>query len=55
MKKFWKIFGRIAGILTALIGVLFVIYFWNLDQKLLARAYTQVNRIYDRKKAEIES
>ena len=35
MKKFWKVFGKIAGILTAVIGVLFVVYFWNLDQKLL--------------------
>ena len=35
MKKFWKAFGKIAGILTAVIGVLFVVYFWNLDQKLL--------------------
>lgn len=35
MKKFWKIFGRVAGILTAVIGVLFVVYFWNLDQKLM--------------------
>ena len=24
MKKFWKVFGKIAGILTAVIGVLFV-------------------------------
>ena len=29
MKKFWKVFGKIAGILTAVIGVLFVVYFWN--------------------------
>ena len=53
MKKFWKVFGKIAGILTAVIGVLFVVYFWNLDQKLLSWAYTQVNRIFDRKKADV--
>ena len=54
MKKFWKVFGKIAGILTAVIGVLFVVYFWNLDQKLLSWAYVQVNRIFDRKKADIK-
>ena len=54
MKKFWKVFGKIAGILTAIIGVLFVVYFWNLDQKLLSWAYVQVNRIFDRKKADIK-
>ena len=30
--------------------VLFIIYFWNLDQKLLGWAYKQVNLIFDRKK-----
>lgn len=54
MKKFWEVFGKIAGILTAVIGVLFVVYFWNLDQKLLSWAYVQVNRIFDRKKADIK-
>ncbi len=54
MKKFWKVFGKIVGILTAIIGVLFVVYFWNLDQKLLAWAYTQVNKIFDRKKTAIK-
>ena len=54
MKKFWKIFGKIAAILTAVIGLLFIIYFWNLDQKLLSWAYTQVNRIFDRKKTDIK-
>ena len=37
-------------ILVAVIGVLFVVYFWNLDQKLLGWAYKQVNLIFDRKK-----
>ena len=54
MKTFWKIFGRIAGILTAVIGILFVVYFWNLDQKVLAWSYTQVNKIFDRKKTDIK-
>ena len=40
----------IAGIACA---VLFVVYFWNLDQKVLGWAYTMVNRIFDRKKKDI--
>ena len=34
------------------VGVLFVVYFWNLDQKLLGWAYKQVNLIFDRKKVD---
>ena len=40
----------IAGIACA---ALFVVYFWNLDQKVLGWAYTMVNRIFDRKKQDI--
>ena len=54
MKKFWQVFGKIAGILTAVIGILFIVYFWNLDQKLMAWAYTAVNKIFDRKKTDIK-
>ena len=50
LKVFWKIFK----ILAVVTGILFVIYFWNLDQKLMAWAYTQVNKIFDRKKADIK-
>ena len=34
-------------------AALFVVYFWNLDQKVLGWAYTMVNRIFDRKKQDI--
>ena len=54
MSKAIKVFFKIIKILTIITGVLFVIYFWNLDQKLMAWAYTQVNRIFDRKKADIK-
>ena len=40
----------IAGITCV---ALFVVYFWNLDQKVLGWAYTMVNRIFDRKKQDI--
>jgi hypothetical protein len=53
MTKFIKIILKIVKILTIITGVLFVVYFWNLDQKLMAWAYTWVNRIFDRKKADI--
>ena len=54
MKKAIKMIVKILSILSAAIGVLFVVYFWNLDQKLLGWCYIQVNRIFDRKKAEIK-
>jgi hypothetical protein len=53
MCKTIKVILKIIKILTVITGVLFVVYFWNLDQKLMAFAYTQVNRIFDRKKADI--
>lgn len=40
-------------ILFTVVGVLFVVYFWNLDQKLLGWAYKQVNTMFDRKKVNI--
>ncbi len=52
MTKTIKIILRIIRILAIVTGVLFVVYFWNLDQKLMAWAYTQVNKIFDRKKVD---
>ena len=54
MRKLCKVLFKLAGILSAVVGVLFAVYFWNLDQKLLGWAYTQVNRIFDRKKTDIK-
>ncbi|MBO5622421.1 MAG: hypothetical protein J6N21_23335 [Butyrivibrio sp.] len=53
MSKALKICGKIIKLLAVVTGVLFVIYFWNLDQKLMAWAYTLVNKIFDRKKADV--
>ena len=53
MKKALKIFLDILKILCAVLGILFVVYFWNLDQKLMAVAYTFVNKIFDRKKENL--
>lgn len=54
MCKACKIIMKILGILSAILGVLFAIYFWNLDQKLLGWCYVQVNKIFDRKKADVK-
>jgi len=50
----FKVFGVLLKILLAATGLLFVVYFWNLDQKLLGWSYIQVNKIFDRKKADIK-
>ena len=54
MGKVFKVLWKIALILAAVIGVLFVVYFWNLDQKVLGWAYVQVNKIFDRKQTDIK-
>ena len=54
MCKVFKFIFKLIRILAVTVGALFVVYFWNLDQKLLSWAYVQVNRIFDRKKADIK-
>jgi len=54
MSKVLKVVLKIAAILSAIVGVLFAVYFWNLDQKLLGWAYVQVNKIFDRKQTDIK-
>ena len=34
---------------ATVVGALFVVYFWNLDQKLMGWLYKQVNTMFDRK------
>ena len=45
-----KIVTKLLKALFAVVAILFVVYFWNLDQKVLGWAYQQVNRMFDRKK-----
>ena len=52
MKKLLNILWKIIKILLTVTGVLFVVYFWNLDQKLMGWVYQQVNKIFDRKKTD---
>lgn len=48
-----RFFKGVFKFLSITVGVLFVVYFWNLDQKLMAWAYTMVNKIFDRKNTDI--
>jgi len=50
MEKFFKFILSLVKVLLVTVVVLFVVYFWNLDQKVLGWCYTQVNLIFDRKK-----
>ena len=53
MCKICNICKKTVKLSTAAVGILFVVYFWNLDQKLLGWAYQQVNKKFDRKPANI--
>ena len=50
MSKFFK---KLFKILAATTGVLFVVYFWNLDQKLMSWLYKRMNEMFDRKKVDV--
>ena len=47
-------FKNLLKVLVITVAALFVVYFWNLDQKLLGWAYKQVNTIFDRKSVDIK-
>lgn len=50
--KLCKFFGGLIKALLIAVVVLFVVYFWNLDQKLLGWAYKRVNEVFDKKKID---
>lgn len=52
MAKVLKVLWKLVKIVIVAVVILFAVYFWNLDQKLLGWAYTQVNAIFDRKKVD---
>ena len=54
MKNLFKAVKLIIKNLGIATGTLFVVYFLNLDQKLLAWAYARVNEIFDRKEVDIK-
>ena len=49
----WKFLKKIVVVLLVTVVALFVVYFWNLDQKLLGWLYKQVNTMFDRKKVDL--
>ena len=48
-----KLFKKLTKVLLISTAALFVVYFWNLDQKLMSWLYQRVNEIFDRKKADV--
>lgn len=52
MEKFLKFILSLIKVLLVTVVVLFIVYFWNLDQKVLGWAYKQVNAMFDRKKVD---
>lgn len=53
MCKIFKGLLKLIKVLLVVVGVLFVVYFWNLDQKLMSWLYMRVNEIFDRKKVDM--
>ena len=53
MDKILKFIFSLIKVLLVVVAVLFVVYFWNLDQKVLGWAYKQVNLMFDRKKVDL--
>ena len=50
----WKFIKKLVKILVIAVAALFVVYFWNLDQKLMGWLYKQVNTMFDRKPTDIK-
>ena len=53
MKKVLKFTTKLMLALLLVVVVLFVVYFWNLDQKVLGWAYKNVNEMFNRKKVDM--
>ena len=47
-----KFVKKLFKVLLSVVAILFVVYFWNLDQKVLGWAYKQVNLMFDQKKVD---
>ena len=43
---------KLCKILLSVVAILFIVYFWNLDQKVLGWTYKQVNAMFDQKKVD---
>ncbi|MBQ8925150.1 MAG: hypothetical protein IJ051_02670 [Clostridia bacterium] len=54
MKKLLNACFKVVKILVIAVCVLFVVYFWNLDMKLMGWLYKKVNVLFDRKEHDIQ-
>lgn len=54
MKKLFGFCLKVVKILIIAVCVLFVVYFWNLDMKLMGWLYKKVNILFDRKETDIQ-
>ena len=52
-QQYVEIQKKLLSVLVTVVVALFVVYFWNLDQKVLGWAYKQVNAMFDRKKVDL--
>lgn len=48
-----KFIKKLLKVLLVTVGVLFVVYFWNLDGKVTSWLYQRMNEIFDRKKVDL--
>ena len=53
MKSVLKFTTKLMLVLLVAVVLLFVVYFWNLDQKVLGWAYKNVNEMFNRKKVDM--
>ena len=49
-----RLFKTLFGVLFASVGVLFTIYFLNLDMKLVGWLYVVLNKFHDRKVRDVQ-
>ena len=49
-----RIFKTLLGVLAATVGVLFTIYFLNLDMKLVGWLYNVLNKFHDRTVRDVQ-
>lgn len=54
MKKLLTLCFKVVKVLVIAVCVLFVVYFWNLDMKLMGWLYKKVNILFDRKEHDIQ-
>ena len=54
MCKVCNICKSVVKLSAIAVSALFVVYFWNLDQKVLGWVYKQVNAMFDRKPVDVK-